>query len=76
MADGDAADSHMADSHMLNLGRKIRASQPFSVLARAGVIHHGKRQAVCRCDVFAVDQGGETLCANAQGMIVRLSIPG
>ncbi len=46
------------------------------LVARAGVVHHGKRQAVCRCDVFAVDQGGETLCANAQGMIVRLSIPG
>lgn len=150
MADSDAADSDMADSHILELGRKILASQPFSVflgaellglcpgtaelripirpelgqqhgfvhggivsyaadntltfaggsvlgtavvtsefkinyvkpaggeflVARAGVVHHGKRQAVCRCDVFAVAQGVETLCATAQGTIVRLSIPG
>ena len=144
------ADSDTADSHILDLGRKILASQPFSVflgaellglssgiaklwipvrpefgqqhgfvhggivsyaadnaltfaggsvlgtavvtsefkinylkpakgeflVASASVIHHGKRQAVCRCDVFAVNHGAETLCATAQGTIVRLSIPG
>jgi len=137
----------MADNHMLELGRKILASQPFSVFlgaeltglsagkaeiripirpefgqqhgfvhggivsyaadnaltfaggtvlgtgvvtsefkinylrpavgeflsARASVIHHGKRQAVCRCDVFASAKGTETPCATAQGTIVRLS---
>ena len=60
----------MADNHMLDLGRKILASEPFSV------VHYGKRQAVCRCEVFAADQGAETLCATAQGTIVRPSTPG
>ncbi|MDE2752901.1 MAG: PaaI family thioesterase [Gemmatimonadota bacterium] len=139
----------MADNHMLELGRKILASQPFSVLlgaeltglsagaaeiripirpefgqqhgfvhggivsyaadnaltfaggsvlgtgvvtsefkinylrpamgtalmARATVVHHGQRQAVCRCDVFASADGIETPYATAQGTIVRLSSP-
>lgn len=149
MADSDTADSHSADNHMLELGRKILASQPFSVflgaeltglsagkaemripirsefgqqhgfvhggivsyaadnaltfaggsvlgtgvvtsefkinylrpavgeflIARARVIHHGKRQAVCRCDIFASENGDQTPCATAQGTIVRLSTP-
>lgn len=41
------------------------------LVARGAVIHAGKRQAVCRCEVVAVDgEGGETLCASAQGTIV------
>jgi len=41
------------------------------LVARGSVIHAGKRQAVCRCEVVAVDgEGGETLCASAQGTIV------
>jgi acyl-coenzyme A thioesterase PaaI-like protein len=31
-----------------------------------------KTQAVCRCDVFAVKDGVEKLCAMAQGTIARL----
>ena len=39
--------------------------------ARAGVIHASKRQAVCRCEVFAVEEDNlEKLCAVAQGTIV------
>ncbi|MEL7432877.1 MAG: PaaI family thioesterase [Chloroflexota bacterium] len=40
------------------------------LIARASVISASKRQAVCRCDVFAVHAGSETLCATAQGTIV------
>ena len=139
----------MADNHMLDLGRKILASQPFSVflgteltglsagtaelripirpefgqqhgfvhggivsyaadnaltfaggsvlgtgvvtsefkinylrpamgkalVARATVVHRGRRQAVCRCDVFVSENGNATPCATAQGTIVRLSSP-
>lgn len=42
------------------------------LLARATVVHAGKSQAVCRCDVFVSSQGAETLCATAQGTIARL----
>ena len=40
------------------------------LIARASVISAGGRQAVCRCDVYAVHAGEETLCATAQGTIV------
>lgn len=43
------------------------------LIARATVVHAGKNQAVCRCDVFAIGaDGAETLCAAAQGTIVKL----
>jgi acyl-coenzyme A thioesterase PaaI-like protein len=42
-----------------------------ALIARATVIHAGKTQAVCRCDVFAISEGQETLCAVAQGTIAR-----
>ena len=147
MANGNLPDGDMATGDMLRLGRKILASQPFSVylgaellslspgraelripirpefgqqhgfvhggivsyaadnaltfaggsllgpavvtsefkinylrpatgdhlVARAHAVHHGKRQAVCRCDVFVSDQGAEVLCATAQGTIVSRS---
>jgi uncharacterized protein (TIGR00369 family) len=42
------------------------------LLARAEAVHHGKSQAVCRCEVFAVQGGQEKLCAVAQGTIAAL----
>ncbi|HLY25912.1 MAG TPA: PaaI family thioesterase, partial [Aggregatilineales bacterium] len=42
------------------------------LIARAVVIHAGKRQAVCRCDVFSGIAGQEALCAVAQGTITRV----
>ena len=43
------------------------------LLARATAVYTGKTQAVCRCDVFVVnDEGKEVLCAVAQGTIVRI----
>ena len=45
------------------------------LIARATVVHSGKSQAVCRCDVFVSNQGAETLCATAQGTIARLGQP-
>jgi uncharacterized protein (TIGR00369 family) len=42
------------------------------LLARAEAVHHGKGQAVCRCEVFAVQGGQEKLCAVAQGTIAAL----
>jgi uncharacterized protein (TIGR00369 family) len=43
-----------------------------ALIARASVIHAGKRQAVCRCDIYRVKEGLEILCAVAQGTIVRI----
>ena len=40
--------------------------------ARASVIHTSKRQAVCRCEIFAVEGDSENLCAVAQGTIVAV----
>jgi uncharacterized protein (TIGR00369 family) len=43
------------------------------LIARAQTVHVGKSQAVCRCEVFALNAGEEKLCAVAQGTIARLS---
>ncbi|MBI5897850.1 MAG: PaaI family thioesterase [Rhodocyclales bacterium] len=40
-----------------------------TLVARAQVVHAGKSQAVCRCDVFALAGTEEKLCATAQGTI-------
>ena len=45
--------------------------------ARTEVIHASKRQAVCRCEVFAISEDqSETLCAVAQGTIVAVPVEG
>jgi uncharacterized protein (TIGR00369 family) len=42
------------------------------LFARATVIHAGKSQAVCRCDVFVSKEGKESICATSQGTITML----
>jgi uncharacterized protein (TIGR00369 family) len=43
------------------------------LVARADAVHVGRTQAVCRCDVVVVGaDGGEKLCAVAQGTIVKM----
>ena len=51
----------------------VRPAIGQEIIARAVAVHAGKSQAVCRCDVFVVNDGQETLCAVAQGTIARLS---
>lgn len=41
------------------------------LIARASVLSHGRNQAVCRCEIYALSDGEETLCAAAQGTIAR-----
>jgi uncharacterized protein (TIGR00369 family) len=48
----------------------VRPAQGDRLIARAGVVASGGRQAVCRCDIFAVRDGQEYLCATALGTIV------
>lgn len=50
----------------------IRPALGDARLARATVVHSGKSQAVCRCDVFALKDGVEILVAVAQGTIARM----
>ncbi|HTN67399.1 MAG TPA: PaaI family thioesterase [Burkholderiaceae bacterium] len=50
----------------------VRPAIGQEIIARAAVAYAGKSQAVCRCDVFVVNDGKEALCAIAQGTIARL----
>jgi uncharacterized protein (TIGR00369 family) len=51
----------------------LRPASGVRLVARADAAHVGRTQAVCRCEVFAVDAGGaETLCAVAQGTVAKL----
>ena len=53
----------------------VRPAMGEFIVARATVIHAGKNQAVCRCDVYVSSNHSESLCATAQGTIARLSQP-
>lgn len=47
----------------------LRPAKGPELVARASVVHSGKSQAVCRCEVFNVGPEGDILCAVAQGTI-------
>jgi len=42
------------------------------LIARATVVYSSKTQAVCRCDIYAVNEGKENLCAVSQGTIASI----
>ncbi|MGW0936074.1 PaaI family thioesterase [Streptomyces sp. NPDC002666] len=49
----------------------LRPATGVSLVARAEVVHTGRRQVVARCDLSVVGQDGtETLCAVAQGTVL------
>jgi uncharacterized protein (TIGR00369 family) len=51
----------------------VRPALGMRLFARAHAVHSGRAQAVCRCDVFAIQaDGSESLCAVAQGTIAAL----
>jgi uncharacterized protein (TIGR00369 family) len=50
----------------------VRPAVGQRLIARATAVAVSKSQAVCRCDVFAVNDGTEKLCAMAQGTIAKL----
>ncbi|MER6117145.1 PaaI family thioesterase [Streptomyces sp. NPDC001743] len=50
----------------------LRPAAGATLVARAEVVHTGRRQAVARCDLSVVAQdGAETLCAVAQGTVLN-----
>lgn len=64
----------LTSEYKINYLKPARGS---TLVARASVVHAGRRQAVCRCDVFAAGANGdETFCATAQGTIVTVASPG
>jgi uncharacterized protein (TIGR00369 family) len=54
----------------------VRPAVGERLIARADAVHKGKTQAVCRCDVFVLQDGVEKLCAIAQGTITQLPSAG
>ena len=48
----------------------IRPAVGSRLVARAQAKAVGRRQAVCQCDIYAVEDGKESLCAVAQGTVV------
>ncbi len=48
----------------------LRPATGTILIARAHARSVGKRQAVCQCEIFAVQDGEEKLCAIAQGTVV------
>lgn len=53
----------------------VRPGVGEALVARASMMSGGKAQAVCRCDIFSVQNGVEKLCATALGTIARLGEP-
>ena len=53
----------------------LRPARGDCLVVRAEVVHGGRTQAVCRCEVFASEDGAEQLCAIAQGTIAKLARP-
>ncbi len=53
----------------------VRPAMGEFIVARATVMHAGKNQAVCRCEVYVSSRGAERLCAIAQGTITRVGQP-
>lgn len=51
----------------------VRPAKGDRLIARAESLSKGKTTAVCRCDVFAVNDDGEKLCATALGTIQKIS---
>ncbi|HKE67688.1 MAG TPA: PaaI family thioesterase [Nocardioidaceae bacterium] len=53
----------------------VRPAIGDEMVARAAVVHAGSRQAVCRCDVYDLTEGTESLCATALGTIRAVQDP-
>lgn len=55
----------------------LKTARGEKLVARASVLHAGRTQAVCRCEIYSVGADGEeNLCAAAQGTIVKLPTAG
>lgn len=69
-AGGSVLGDCVTAEYKLNYLRPAREGAQ-ALVAEATVLGHGRAQAVCRCEVFAVQDGERTLCAAAQGTISK-----
>jgi uncharacterized protein (TIGR00369 family) len=53
----------------------LRPAKGERLIARAEVLHVGKRQAVVRCDVYVIFENTEKHCATALGTIITINDP-
>lgn len=53
----------------------LRPARGEELVARGSVVSAGKRQAVTRCDIYAVEGGQEKIVATALGTIVTADVP-
>lgn len=53
----------------------LRPATGDALVARSRAAYAGRSQAVCQCEVFAASNGGERLCAVAQGTIASMGPP-
>jgi uncharacterized protein (TIGR00369 family) len=53
----------------------VRPATGEALVARGRAVSAGRIQAVARCEVFAVADGAERLCAAAQGTVVAAGTP-
>jgi uncharacterized protein (TIGR00369 family) len=53
----------------------LRPALGHTLVARAWTLNAGRTQGVSRCDVFALHDGVEKLCAAAQGTILKAPAP-
>ncbi|MBO6640524.1 MAG: PaaI family thioesterase [Roseitalea sp.] len=51
----------------------VRPARGARLIARATTRSVGRRQAVCTCEIYAIEDGAERLCALAQGTVVAVS---
>jgi len=68
-----AGGSVLGDS--LTLEFKINYVRPAlgqTLIAKARITASGRQQAVCHCDIYAINDGEEKLCATAQGTIWKI----
>jgi len=50
----------------------LRPAIGSELIARATVVYSSKTQAVCRCDLYVLNEGKENLCAVSQGTIAKI----
>lgn len=72
-----AGGSRLGDSVTLEFKLNlIRPGLGEALIARGQALSVGKSQAVCRCEIYAVENGQEKLCAAAQGTLAAVSARG
>ena len=71
------AAGHAVGAGVLTAEIKVNFLRPATgdrLIARAKALSAGRTMGVARCDIYAVSQGVEKLCAAAQGTVLRSEV--